>query len=102
MPKPQDNAYCKGEKRQGRLKEPTNNHQLLVLRSKLVAQGACLSPKNIQVGLSMVISSLGSGRVLLSLACKGGVEEGIVLEHPGTDSSCELLDLLLNVGEDGV
>jgi len=86
------------EKRQSRLKEPKNHLEPLVPWAELVAKRACLSPKNIQVGLTMVISSLVLCLVLLCCSGQRDVEEGVELEHTCADSACEFFDLLLDVG----
>ena len=50
----------------------------------------------------MVTSPLVLSWVHLGLSCQGGIEEGVVLEHPGADSFCEFSDLLFDVGEEGI
>ena len=86
------------EKRQSRLKEPKNHLEPLVPWMELVAKRACLLPKNIQVGLTMVAFALVSCWVLLGFSGQRNVEEGVELEHSCANSLGEFLYLLLGVG----
>ena len=61
-----------------------------------------MSPKNVQVGLAVVVFALVPRGVLLGFSGQGNVEDGFKFEHPRADSPGEFLDLFLNVGEEGV
>ena len=57
---------------------------------------------NIQVGLTMVISSLVERAVGPFLSSEGVVEKRVVLEHSGANSLRGFLDLIFDVGEEGI
>ena len=57
-----------------------------------------MPPKNVQVGLSVVASSVVLVGGLVSFMGEGDVEESVVLEH----SAGEFFNLLFDVGEESV
>ena len=61
-----------------------------------------MPPKNVQVGLSVVASSVVLVGGLVSFMGEGDVEESVVLEHSGADSAGEFFNLLFDVGEESV